>query len=134
MGENNPDYYFNLGQRFISSDTFDNAFFDLIYNENYDHNNVIDMFIGTIYYGNYISCERLINNYNFNQYIYNNSFIQLTRQYLDELYTLINNGQGDEEALLTYNFVLESIPFIEYNYNDNSDIEEDTEDENGDNF
>lgn len=124
MDETNSDYYFNLGQRFISSETFDNVFLNLIYNENYDNNNVIDMFIGTIYHGNYISCERLVNNYNFNQYMYNNSFIEIVRQYLDELYTLINTGQGDEEALLTYNFVFNSFSFIEFNDIEYTDIED----------
>ena len=89
------------------------------------------MLVGSIYYGNYISCRNIIDYYDFNQFIYNENFVDLLRQTVYQLQELIDDE--DQEAINTRNLIYEKFPYIydnilrEINFVDNSDVESDTE-------
>jgi len=107
------NHYFELGRRSVDIHDFEDAFFDSIYENNFDEVNVINMLVGSIYYGNFDSCESILNNYDFSHLITNDDFIDLMKQTLDQLVGLINNSEENEyEALDTLNLVFEVFPFL----------------------
>jgi len=122
--------YFEYGNREISINEFEDVLYDITY-ENDNVINIINMLIGSIYYGNYLSCRTIIDYYDFNQFIYNENFEDLLRQTIYQLQYLIDDE--DQEAINTHNLVYETFPYLhdnirrENNFIDNSDDESDTE-------
>jgi len=119
--------YFDLGSRDVPTEIFENTIFDIIYNNNYDELNIINMLIGSIHYGNYKSCDCILHNYNFSLLSYNNDFIDFVNQAVEQLQYLIE--EDDEEALDTLYLVNEAFPFLQYNCVEDSVSILDEEDE-----
>lgn len=123
--------YFEYGNREIHINEFEDILYDIVYDENHNVVDVINMLVGSIYYGNYISCRNIIDYYDFNQFIYNENFVDLLRQTVYQLQELIDDE--DQEAINTRNLIYEKFPYIydnilrEINFVDNSDVESDTE-------
>lgn len=125
--------YFELGNREVPLNEFEDVFYDITHEEDEHDIDVINMLMGTIYYGNYNSCEYILNNYNFSQMIYNENFIDLLRQTLYQLQDLIDDD--DQYAINTQELVYDNFQYLqnrnnirrEYFRENSSDIESETE-------
>ena len=124
--------YFEYGNREIHISEFEDVLYDISYDDDHNVVDVINMLVGSIYYGNYLSCRNIIDYYDFNQFIYNENFEDLLRQTIYQLQELIDDE--DQEAINTLNLVYETFPYLhdnirrENNFIDNSsDVESDTE-------
>jgi hypothetical protein len=115
------NYYFNLGDRSISTEYFNDIFFNLINTVGYNIDNVVNMLIGTIYHGNYYSCESIISNFNFSQLNYDDDFVDLLKQTVTQLQSYIDNVDvTDDQAIDTMDLVCETFPYVDNNYDTDS--------------